>query len=52
MIHPDNEPSRRVAQKLGMAPERTVVHAGEPAVVYATAERGRLPASFGHLNAR
>jgi RimJ/RimL family protein N-acetyltransferase len=37
IIHPDNGPSRRVAQKLGMAEERSLVHDGEPIVVYAIA---------------
>lgn len=36
IIHPDNRPSRRVARKLGMVEERTLVHDGEPVVVYAT----------------
>jgi RimJ/RimL family protein N-acetyltransferase len=35
LIHPDNQPSRRVAQKLGMAEERSLIHDGEPAVLYA-----------------
>jgi len=35
IIHPDNAPSRRVAEKLGMAEERTLTHDGEPTVVYA-----------------
>jgi len=34
IIHPDNLPSRRVARKLGMAEERTLIHDGEPTVVY------------------
>ena len=34
IIHPDNLPSRRVAEKLGMAEERTLVHDGQPTVVY------------------
>jgi RimJ/RimL family protein N-acetyltransferase len=36
IIHPDNHPSRRVAGKLGMVEERTLVHDGEPTVVYGT----------------
>ena len=36
IIQPDNRPSRRVARKLGMVEERTLVHDGEPVVVYAT----------------
>ncbi len=36
IVHPDNRASRRVAQKLGMAQQRRLVHAGEPAVVYRT----------------
>ncbi|MEA2478874.1 MAG: hypothetical protein QOJ07_796 [Thermoleophilaceae bacterium] len=37
IIHPGNLPSRRVAQKLGMAEERSLIHDGEPTVVYSTA---------------
>jgi RimJ/RimL family protein N-acetyltransferase len=43
IVHPDNSASRRVAQKLGMAQERSLVHDGEPIVVYgcaAMASRG------------
>lgn len=36
IIHPDNRASRRVAQKLGMAEERSIIHDGEPTVVYIT----------------
>ena len=36
IVHPDNGASRRVARKLGMAEERTLVHAGEPVVVHRT----------------
>jgi RimJ/RimL family protein N-acetyltransferase len=36
IITPDNHPSRRVAEKLGMTEERTVVFEGEPVVLYAT----------------
>ena len=46
IIHPDNGASRRVAQKVGMAEERTLVHDGEPTVVYGTAGRpmsGNVP---------
>jgi RimJ/RimL family protein N-acetyltransferase len=39
LIHPDNAPSRRVAEKLGMDEERSLIHDGEPTVVY----------SMGHL---
>jgi RimJ/RimL family protein N-acetyltransferase len=34
IIHPDNGPSRRVAQKLGMVEERRLVHDGEPTVLW------------------
>ena len=34
IIHPDNHASRRVARKLGMAEERSLVREGEPTVVY------------------
>ncbi len=34
IIHPDNQPSRRVARKLGMAEERALLVDGEPTVVY------------------
>jgi len=37
IIHPDNRASRRVAQKLGMVEERSLIHDGEPTVVYRTA---------------
>jgi RimJ/RimL family protein N-acetyltransferase len=39
IIHPDNRASRRVAQKLGMAEERRLIHDGEPTVVYVTTPR-------------
>jgi RimJ/RimL family protein N-acetyltransferase len=38
IIHPDNRASRRVAQKLGMAEERSLIHDDEPTVVYGTAQ--------------
>jgi hypothetical protein len=34
IIHPDNGPSRRVAQKLGMVEQRSLIHDGEPVAVY------------------
>lgn len=34
IIHPDNLASRRVAQKLGTAEERSLIHDGEPIVAY------------------
>lgn len=37
IIHPDNGPSRRVAQKLGMVEQKCLIHDGEPVVVYRTA---------------
>ena len=37
IIHPDNRASRRVAEKLGMEEQRTLIHDGEPVVVYRTA---------------
>ena len=36
LIHPDNGPSRRVAEKLSMTPERELIHDGAATVVYAT----------------
>jgi RimJ/RimL family protein N-acetyltransferase len=39
IIHPDNLPSRRVAEKVGMAEERTLIHDGEPTVVYGAEAR-------------
>jgi RimJ/RimL family protein N-acetyltransferase len=36
IIHPDKGASRRVARKLGMAEERSLIHDGEPTVVYGT----------------
>jgi RimJ/RimL family protein N-acetyltransferase len=36
IIHPDNRPSQRVAEKIGLRPEkRTRVHGGRDAVIYA-----------------
>lgn len=36
IIHPDNRPSRRVAEKIGLRPEkRALVHGGRDAVIYA-----------------
>jgi RimJ/RimL family protein N-acetyltransferase len=43
IIHPDNHPSRRVAQKLGMAAERPLVVDGEPTFVYRAAETASAP---------
>lgn len=37
IIHPDNVASRRVAEKLGMAEEGSLIQDGEPVVVYRTA---------------
>jgi RimJ/RimL family protein N-acetyltransferase len=38
IIHPDNRPSQRVAEKIGLRPEkRAVVHGGRDAVIYAAA---------------
>jgi RimJ/RimL family protein N-acetyltransferase len=38
IIHPDNRPSQRVAEKIGLRPEkRAVVHGGRNAVIYAAA---------------
>jgi RimJ/RimL family protein N-acetyltransferase len=38
IIHPDNRPSQRVAEKIGLHPEkRTRVHGGRDAVIYAAA---------------
>jgi RimJ/RimL family protein N-acetyltransferase len=38
IIHPDNQPSRRVAEKIGLRPEkRALVHGGREAVIYAMA---------------
>jgi RimJ/RimL family protein N-acetyltransferase len=38
LIHPDNRPSQRVAEKIGLVPEkRAVVHGGREAIVYAGA---------------
>ena len=36
IIHPDNRPSQRVAEKIGLRPEkRATVHGGREAVIYA-----------------
>jgi RimJ/RimL family protein N-acetyltransferase len=38
IIHPDNRPSQRVAEKIGLRPEkRSVVHGGRDAIIYAGA---------------
>jgi len=38
IIHPDNWPSQRVAEKIGLRPEkRTTVHGGRDSVIYAAA---------------
>jgi len=38
IIHPDNRPSQRVAEKIGLRPEkRTTVHGGRDAIIYAAA---------------
>jgi RimJ/RimL family protein N-acetyltransferase len=38
IIHPDNRPSQRVAEKIGLCPEkRATVHGGRDAIIYATA---------------
>jgi RimJ/RimL family protein N-acetyltransferase len=38
IIHPDNRPSQRVAEKIGLRPEkRALVHGGREAVIYAMA---------------
>ena len=35
IIHPDNRPSQRVAEKIGLRPEkRSLVHGGRAAVIY------------------
>jgi RimJ/RimL family protein N-acetyltransferase len=37
IIHPDNRPSQRVAEKIGLRPEkRTRVHGGRDAIIYAS----------------
>jgi RimJ/RimL family protein N-acetyltransferase len=43
IIDPDHRASRRVAQKLGMAEERSLIHDGEPYVLYATGQQPPLP---------
>lgn len=41
IIHPDNRPSQRVAEKIGLRPEkRALVHGGRDAVIYAAALGG------------
>jgi len=36
IIHPDNRPSQRVAEKIGLRPEkRSLVHGGREAIIYA-----------------
>jgi RimJ/RimL family protein N-acetyltransferase len=42
IIHPGNRPSQRVAEKIGLRPEkRALVHGGREAVIYAMALAGR-----------
>jgi len=44
IIHPDNRPSQRVAEKIGLRPEkRTLVHGGREAVIYAMVLGGTAP---------
>jgi RimJ/RimL family protein N-acetyltransferase len=40
IIHPDNAPSRRIADKLGMVAERSFLYDGEPTIVYVTTGQG------------
>jgi RimJ/RimL family protein N-acetyltransferase len=35
LIHPDNIPSRRVAEKIGMTPEKEITFRGFPTIVFA-----------------
>jgi RimJ/RimL family protein N-acetyltransferase len=44
IVHPDNWPSRRVAEKLGMVSERHLIHHGEPIIVYARRQEDKRPA--------
>jgi RimJ/RimL family protein N-acetyltransferase len=45
IIHPQNRPSQRVAEKIGLLPEkRTQDRAGTDVVVYAADLRARTPA--------
>jgi GNAT superfamily N-acetyltransferase len=38
IIHPDNRPSQRVAENIGLRPEkRTTVHGGRDVIIYAAA---------------
>ena len=40
IIHPDNRPSQRVAEKIGLRPEkRSLVHGGREAIIYAACRR-------------
>jgi GNAT acetyltransferase-like protein len=56
IIHPDNHPSRRVAQKLGMAEERPLVVDGAPTIVYRAVgaplarQRGVNPRERAHFS--
>jgi RimJ/RimL family protein N-acetyltransferase len=43
IIDPDNRGSRRVALKLGMAEERSLIQDGEPYVLYATGQQPPRP---------
>jgi len=52
IIHPDNRPSQRVAEKIGLRPEkRTTVHGGRDAVIYAAALSLPWPGRGRYLSA-
>jgi len=45
LIHPENIPSRRVAEKIGMTPEREITFRGFPTTVFALSREQWQPAS-------
>jgi ribosomal-protein-alanine N-acetyltransferase len=47
IIRPENVPSQGVARNIGMQPEKEVVWAGLPHLIFATGRPGELPASAG-----
>ncbi|SRR6266496_138229 len=47
LIHPDNLPSRRVAEKIGMKIEKETVFRGIPHFVFAITRASRMPSGAG-----
>lgn len=45
LIHPDNIPSRRVAEKIGLRPEKEITFRGFPTIVFAASREQRKAAN-------